>query len=88
MGLGRQIVKELDLKLTLGMAERQKTESPPDEELWGGGQRFKSRSDPKSPSLGVWLFLVQSVTIPDEHSSAVKQRQKKEVSGMGSPNHK
>ena len=37
MGLGRQIVKELDLKLTLGMAERRLTESPPDEESWGGG---------------------------------------------------
>ena len=77
MGLGRQIVKESDLKLTLGMAERRKTESPPDEESWGGGQRFKSRSDPKSLTLGVWLFLVQSVTIPVEHSSDVKQRPKK-----------
>ena len=37
MGLGRQIVKELDLKLTLGMAERRLTECPPDEESWGGG---------------------------------------------------
>ena len=53
--------------MTLGMAERRKTESPPDEESWGGGQRFKSRSDPKSPSLRVWLFVVQSVTIPVEH---------------------
>ena len=26
------MVKDLDLKLTLGMAERRKTESPPDEE--------------------------------------------------------
>ena len=40
-------MKELDLKLTLGMAERQLTESPPDEESWGGGQWFKSRPDPK-----------------------------------------
>ena len=77
MGLGRQIVKELDLKLTLGMAERRKTESTPDEESWGGGQRFQSRSEPKSPSLGVWLFLVQLVTILVEHSSNVKQRPKK-----------
>ena len=77
MGLGRQIVKELDLKLTLGMAERRLTESPPDEESWGGGQGFKSQSDPKSPSLGVWLFLVQSVTVQVEHSSDVKQRPKK-----------
>ena len=38
MGLGRQIVKELDLKLTLGMAERRLTESQPDEESWGEGQ--------------------------------------------------
>ena len=30
-------MKELDLKLTLGMAERRLTESPPDEESWGGG---------------------------------------------------
>ena len=49
MGLGRQIVKELDLKLTLGMSERWLTGSPPDEESWGGGQWFKSRPDPKSP---------------------------------------
>ena len=41
MGLGRQL-KELDLKLTLGMAERLQTESPPDDESWGGGQWFKS----------------------------------------------
>ena len=47
MGLGRKIVKELDLKLTLEMAERRSTESPPDEESWGGGQWFKSRPDPK-----------------------------------------
>ena len=77
MGLGRQIVKELDLKLTLGMAERRLTESPPDEESWGGGQEFKSQSDPKSPSLGVWLFLVQSVTVQVEHGSDVKQGPKK-----------
>ena len=71
-------MKELDLKLTLGMAERRLTESPPDEESWRGGQRFKSRPDPKSPSHGVWLFLVlQSATIPVEHSSDVKQRPKK-----------
>ena len=69
-------MKELDLKLTLGMAERRLTESPPDEESWRGGQWFKSRPDPKSPSHGVWLFLVQSVTIPVEHSSDVKQRPK------------
>ena len=43
MGLGRWIVKEFDLKLTLGMAERRKTESPPDEESWGAGQWFTSR---------------------------------------------
>ena len=78
MGLGRQIVKDLDLKLTLGMTERRITESPTDEESWGGGQWFKSRPDPKSPSHGVWLFLVQSVTIPVEHSLDVKQRQKKQ----------
>ena len=31
-GLVLIMVKEIDLKLTLGMAERRKTESPPDEE--------------------------------------------------------
>ena len=66
--------KELYPKLTQGMAERRKTESPPDEGSWGGGQQFKSRSDPKSPSLVVWLCLV---TIPVEHSSDVKQRPNK-----------
>ena len=79
-------MKELDLKLTLGMAERRQTESPTDEESWGGGQWFKSQSDPKSPSLGVWLFLVQSVTVPVEHSSDVKQRSKKIIGdGDGLP---
>ena len=53
------------------------TESPPDEESWGGDQLFKSWSDSKSPSLGIWLFLVQLVTVPVEHSSDVKQRPKK-----------
>ena len=42
IGLGLMMVKELDLKLALGMAERRKTESPPDEESWEGDQRFKS----------------------------------------------
>ena len=32
IGLVLMMVKEIDLKLTLGMAERIKTESPPDEE--------------------------------------------------------
>ena len=77
MGLGRQIVKELDLKLRLGIAERRLTESPSDEESLGGGSVFKSQSDPKSPSLGVWLFLVQSVTVQVEHSSDFKQRPRK-----------
>ena len=45
------MVKEIDLKLTQGMSERRKTESPPDEESWGGVQRFESRPDPKSPGL-------------------------------------
>ena len=53
---------------TLGMAGRIKTESPPDEESWGGGQWFESRPVPKSPFLGVWLFLVESVTAPVVHS--------------------
>ena len=73
MGLGRQMVKELDLKRALGIAGRRKPESPPDEESWAVGQRFESRSDPKSPSLRVWLFLVQSVTVPVRHSSDIKQ---------------
>ena len=81
MGLGWQMVKEIDLKqLTLGTAERRKTESLPDEESWGGGQRFKSRSDPKSPSLRAWLFLAQAVTAPVRHSSDGRQRPKKKDS--------
>ena len=32
MGLGRQMAKELGLKLTLGLTESQQTESPPGEE--------------------------------------------------------
>ena len=37
-GLWRRMVKELDLKLTLGMAEMRYTEYPPDEESWRGSQ--------------------------------------------------
>ena len=74
MGLGRQMMKELDVKLTLGLTKRRYTESTHDEESWEGDQRFKSRSDPKSTSLGICLFLVQLVTVPVEHSSDVKQR--------------
>ena len=37
IGLVLMMVKELDLKLTLGMAGRRQTESPPNEETWGGG---------------------------------------------------
>ena len=47
MGLGWWMMKELDLKLTLRMAESIKTESPPDEESWEGCQQFESWSDPK-----------------------------------------
>ena len=56
------------------MAERRQTESPHDVSSCGGRQRSESRSDPKSPSLGVWLFLVPSVTVPVRHSSDIKQR--------------
>ena len=76
MGLGRRIVKELDLKLTLGMAERRITESPPDEESWGGGEQFKSWPDPKLPSLGVWLCFVSSVTAPVTNILNVKKNTK------------
>ena len=39
--------EDIELKLTLGMADRRKSESPPDEESWGEDQQFESRSDPK-----------------------------------------
>ena len=58
IGLELKMVKELDLMLTLGMTERRITESPRDEGSWTGVQQFESRSDPKSPFLGLWLFLV------------------------------
>ena len=51
--------KELDWKLTLGMAETKETESPHDEESWGGDQCVESRSDAKSISFsesGYFLF--------------------------------
>ena len=54
-------------ELTLEMAERRLTESPPDEESWVRGQWFGSSGRPKvtlSPSL--------AVSCPD--SSDVKQR--------------
>ena len=69
-------MKELDLKLTVGMAERRKAKSPPDEELGGRGQRFKSNKISLRPKVRVWLFLVQSVTEPVGHSSDVKHRPK------------
>ena len=49
IGLGLMIVKELELKLTLGMAGGIKTEFSPDEESWG--QQFKSQSDLKQGHL-------------------------------------
>ena len=55
---------------TLGMAGRRKTETPPDEELWGGGQPFESWLDPKSPSVRVSYFLPnRSQHAPVRHSS-------------------
>ena len=72
-------MKDLDLKLALEMAWREKTESPPDEESWEGGQMFESHTGPKSPSLRVLLFLVQSITAPVRHSSDVKQGPKKAI---------
>ena len=61
-GLGRQMVKELDLK--------------PWE--WLGGEKWSPHliRDHRegSPSLRVWLFLTQSVTAPVRHSSDGKQR--------------
>ena len=70
-------MKELDLKLTLGIAERQLTESPPGEEPWGGGQWFKSRLDPKSPSprrLGYLLAVyIAAVVIVRTINSGTKK---------------
>ena len=58
MGLEQQMVEELDLKLTLGKAERRQIESPPDKDSSGGSQRFKSWSDPKvTPSLSQSLAV-------------------------------
>ena len=39
------------IKRILGMAKRGYTESPLNEDSWGRGQQFESRSDPQSPSL-------------------------------------
>ena len=67
-GLGLRPVKELDLKhwewlrggnLSLHLTRNHDR---------GGGQGSESRSDPKSPTSRVWLFLVQSVTVPVGHS--------------------
>ena len=72
MGLGRQMVKELDLRLTLGMAESLHLVSNHGEGVSGSnlGQTQKS------PPLGVWLLLVKTVTAPVRHSSEVNQRPK------------
>ena len=61
-------------KLTLEMADRRKTESPYDSSSCGVGPQFESGSNPKPPSVGAWLILVQSVTVPVRHSSDVKQK--------------
>ena len=59
IGLELRMVKELDLKLTLGMTERRTTESPPDEELWGAVQILVR---PKGA-----LFRSQAVSCPIGH---------------------
>ena len=62
--LGIRMANELDLKMTLGMAERRKTESPPDEDSWEGrGQRFPISVRPKvsrSWSLAVTCLIGHS----------------------------
>ena len=72
--LGQQMINELDLKLTLGMAERRYTESPPDEE-------WSAVRIPVRPKVVLFQslvqLLVQSVTAPVGHSSDVKQRKKR-----------
>ena len=72
------MVKQLDLKLTLGMNKRRKTESHVMRNPMERGQRFKSRSDPKPP-ISSLTFFVQSVTVSVGHSSGVKQRIKGEI---------
>ena len=59
-------MKELDLKLTLGMAERQKLSLHLMRNRGEGVSGSNLGQTQKSPSLGVWLFLVQSVTIAVE----------------------
>ena len=56
-GLGRMTAIELDLNLTLGIAERIKTESPPDEESWGRGQGFDLGQTQSHPLLESGCFL-------------------------------
>ena len=77
MGLGRQIVKELDLKLTLGKAGGEKRSLHLMRNHGVGVSGSNLGQTQSHPSLEVWLFLVQLVTIPVEHSSDVKQRPKK-----------
>ena len=73
------MVKELDLKLALGMTERRKIEPPLHEKFWGGGPQFESQSDPKSPSesgcplsnrsqyrFGIaWTLNTEKIVVPD-----------------------
>ena len=71
-------MKELDLKLTLGMSERRLTESPPDEESWGGGQLFKSRPDPKvnlsqTSRLFIGILYIAAVVIVRTINSRTKK---------------
>ena len=70
---GRQMVKELELKLTLGMAERRKTESPHDEESLGGVSEARLSVRPKvivsrSPSFPCPFDIV-----PVGHSADVNE---------------
>ena len=63
IGPGLTMVKELDVKMALEMTENRKTEPPPDEESLGRGQWFKSQSDLKPASLGVWRCPFQLVLV-------------------------
>ena len=71
-------MKELDLKLTLGMAERRLTESSPDEESWRGGSVVQILARPKvtlsqTSRLFIGILYIAAVVIVRTINSRAKK---------------
>ena len=76
------IVNKLDPKVTLGMAAERRKLSTLIRKREGGGRRLEYRSYPKSPSLRVSLFIVQSVTSLVWHTARALNKDQKKTSSL------